>query len=243
MLNKFNFYTITPLIIQVILTLMFFNIPISMMFGVFYLPVIFSIFTFVFLLIFPKSLSIENIVNDKSWTLKTQGILVFCWFIVFLIPFDIHYNGFKLANPLTYAEFYGVGKYIRHFTNFSWFITLFSSIYFRRSYQFKLLLVISIVMPIIFVDRNRLLMCFFNLFLVWFFCQGKLTFYKKIKLMSFVIFCLAFFAFLGTVRSGSSFYVPTSGEQLKYGYFPIKEYFYFLPWNSTNSNVYYYPIV
>lgn len=227
MFKSIWFYTILPLYIQLSLLLVFFNIPYEMLSDVLFLPFVFTFFSVFFSLFLPKNIDFLKSIYIERWTLDKKYLLFFCWFIVFLVPFDIYFNGFKILNPLTYAEFHGIGRFIRHITNFSWLIALFAAVNYKRSIQFKILLLISILMPILFVDRNRLLMCFFNIIIVWFFLNIDNIKRIKLKLFLFVFLILWLFSFIGTFRSGSSFYVPTSGVELRYGYYPLKDIFYY----------------
>lgn len=227
MFKSIYFYTVIPLYIQLLLLLVFFHIPYEMLSDVLFLPFVFTFFSIIFYSFLPKNINFLKSIYITRWTLDKKYLLFFCWFIVFLVPFDIYFNGFKILNPLTYAEFHGIGRYVRHITNFSWLIALFAAVNYKRSIQFKILLLISILMPILFVDRNRLLMCFFNILIVWFFININSIKRIKLKLFMLIFFILGLFSYIGSFRSGSSFYVPTSGDELKYGYFPLRDVFYY----------------
>ncbi|WP_220740533.1 hypothetical protein, partial [Shewanella sp. c952] len=157
--------------------------------------------------------------------------LFFCYFVIALIPLDIFFNGFKLLKPWTYAEFNGFGRYIRHITNFSWLLCLFGSLFYKRGFKFKFILLVGLIAPILFIDRNRLLMGLFSIFLVWYYSEEHSSDFsnKKLKAVFFIVFIGLIFSFIGSIRSGSGFFVPTSGDSLVNGYFPLSKYFYFLP--------------
>ncbi|QRK80805.1 hypothetical protein [Shewanella sp. LZH-2] len=195
------------------------------------LPIIF-VFLFSFFTFFVSNkleVAITRCVKPARWRLEDSFILLFCYSVILLVPIDIFFNGFKLANPLTYAEFSGLGRYVRHITNFSWLVTLFCFINFKRGLQFRCLLIFSLITPILFVDRNRLLMSFFSLLLVWYFSTSLSKRKKNFKLLIFTTAILMLFSLIGMLRSGDSFLVETSGDSLVNGYFPLKAFFYELP--------------
>jgi hypothetical protein len=229
MFNNIYFYVLPSVFIQLALVFCFFNIPNSMLSSFLFLPVIITLITVFFGILIQKKIDITKAVEIKKWTIDYKILEFFCWFIVFLVPFDIYFNGFKILNPATYAEFHGIGRYIRYVTNFSWLICLFSAINFKRNISFKVLLIISVLIPIIFIDRNRLLMCFFNMFIVWYFISKGTKKSKNIKVLLCFLGVLGIFSLIGLARSGTAFYVPSSGTKFISGYYPLKQYFYLLP--------------
>jgi hypothetical protein len=231
MFSTFSFYTLFPILTQVSLLFIFYEVPGAIVLDVLALPIIF-LFLFLFFVFFVSSkleVAITHCVKPTKWHIEDTFVLLFCYSITLLVPIDIFFNGFKLANPLTYAEFDGVGRYIRHVTNFSWLVTLFCFIHVKRGWQFRWLLIFSLITPILFVDRNRLLMCFFSILLVWYFSTPETSGRKNCKLFIFITAILMLFSLIGILRSGDSFLVETSGDSLVNGYLPLKAYFYDLP--------------
>jgi len=230
-MTRLFFYLTFPITIQVSFIFLFFYIPEEMYFSFLLLPMSFFFCAFFCSLFTKKEISISKAISNQKYDLEMKVFLLFCYFVIALIPLDIFFNGFKLLKPWTYAEFNGLGRYVRHITNFSWLLCLFGALFYKRGLRFKLVLFAGLFAPIIFIDRNRLLMGLFSIFLVWYYSFDKRLgcSNKKTKTFFFIVIIGLVFSFIGSFRSGSGFFVPTSGDSLVNGYFPLRDFFYFLP--------------
>ena len=177
MFGSLFFYLLVPMFVQVVLVFSFFHIPEAMIPSLIFLPAWFILFFCFFRLVLPASVenSLKISCRKNTWRLEDSFMTVFCVIFFALVPLDIYFNGFKILAPHTYAEFNGIGRYIRHITNFSWLVVLFSSLNFSRGLVFKIMLILAFAVPIVFIDRNRLLLCFFCSFIVWYFSSNKST--------------------------------------------------------------------
>tara|TARA_R110000851_G_scaffold4753_2_gene19667 strand:+ start:15379 stop:16533 length:1155 start_codon:yes stop_codon:yes gene_type:complete len=230
-MTKFYFYLTLPVFIQLALVLLFFYIPPEMYLSLLFLPC-----TFFFCALFcnfftTKKIALSDAIGNQLYNLEMKVFLFFCFFVILLIPLDIYFNGFKLIKPWTYAEFHGVGRYIRHITNFSWLLCLFGALFFKNGFRFKFILFVGLITPIIFIDRNRLLMGLFSVFIIWYYSGSTnlQRFKKNLQALVFLIFIGLIFSLIGSARSGTGFFVPSSGEYLVNGYFPLNNLFYYLP--------------
>lgn len=235
-LNSKFFYVLFPIYFSLALVLAFFNVPSG-----FYpsLLSLFSIITGVFILFslfFPGKMEI-----DESYRLVVMGqrhrqfVIVMCLGILISGPFDILVNGFKLLNPLSYAEFNGIGRYIRHISSLCWALVPISFIFIRSRKVRVFLILYAIIFPILIIDRNRLFMSFYSLI----FCvalaplspgaalRAKRSRTKHILLLLLVLSSI--FSLLGLFRSGDSFIVESSGKFLVSGAFPLRGVFFQLP--------------
>lgn len=235
LLDSFSFYFLFPTYTAFALLFIFFNIPETFYFG---LLCYFGIVT-VSVLGCSRLLSLKLYLQQSYQKIKPESaqafiVLAVCFLIILLSPLDIYQNGFKLRHPNTYAEFHGIGRYIRHITNLCW-ICIPITFLFVKNRSLKLILVTyAIIFPILIVDRNRLLLSCYALLLSFILtdCPFKTTqkkFFHKVLLILIPILFISIFAIVGHFRSGSGFWVPSSGSALKEGAFPLTLSFYYLP--------------
>ncbi|WP_374052067.1 hypothetical protein [Xenorhabdus taiwanensis] len=165
--------------------------------------------------------------------LKSLGFLV-----LLLFPLDVYFNGFKLLNPASYAEFYGVGRFIRHVTSMCWMLVPIAYIIRRENpWVARFFILFSMLLPIMMIDRNRLLMSFFCYFFILYArfrstsVKSRPHEFRKVKLglYSLLILLPTIFVIIGFYRSGTSFSIESSGDHIVYGKFPLTEFFDIMP--------------
>lgn len=147
--------------------------------------------------------------------------------IVILGPVDIIENGFKLANPSTYADLSGVGRYIRHLSSLCWVLVPVAFFLVKNRLLKIALIFYAIAFPILIVDRNRLLLVFYVLAFSYAVTRDG----RKVAWTAFfgVIFLMASFSIIGHFRSGDAFAVESSGNHLTQNYLPLRDTFFLLP--------------
>lgn len=236
LLNSKYFYVLFPIYFPLALVLVFFHVPTG-----FYLSLLtlFLIVTGVFIvscIFFPG-----NILVDRSYATVVAGkrhrqfVWMVCAAIIVTGPFDVLVNGFKLANPLTYAEFHGIGRYIRHISSLCWALVPIAFIYCKGRKLKIALIVYAIIFPILIVDRNRLFMSFYSLIFCIALAPRKAAVAPRSKrsgrfnTLIILLVLAAIFSLLGMFRSGDSFIVETSGNVLVSGAFPLRGLFFGLP--------------
>jgi len=240
-INRLSFYIMAPILIQMMLFLLCFNVTAEMfLYSLFYLGSLLFLVLF-FELIFRKKFDIETLFDNvyggvssiDRLVLKALGLL-----IILLFPLDVYFNGFKLLNPSSYAEFYGAGRYVRHITSMCWMLVPVAYLIQKNNpWLARLFIFSSIILPVLMIDRNRLLMSFFCYFLILYarfksisVRQRKSEFRRvKIGIYSLVLLLPFAFAMLGFYRSGSSFSIESSGNYIVYGKFPLTDFFEIMP--------------
>lgn len=235
-LNSKLFYVLFPIYFPLALVLVFFNVPVGFYPSLLTLCFIVTCVFVLFGIFFPGKMRIDqsyaSIVIGKR---HRQFIMLMCISIIVSGPFDVLVNGFKLANPLTYAEFNGIGRYIRHISSLCWALVPISFI-FCKSRKLRLALILyAIIFPILIVDRNRLFMSFYSLIFCIALAPPKVEAARRPKRsgrfnMLIILLVLAgIFSLLGLFRSGDSLLVETSGNVLTSGAFPLRGVFFELP--------------
>ncbi|UUM70161.1 O-antigen polymerase [Aeromonas veronii] len=235
-LDKYSFFISIPLLLQFLILVLFFNIPKFYYAGVLFLPLVMLCLGISVDLIFKNGVGNSFFVDKLSFHRKKNHEFVaglFLTLVLLLVPVDIYVNGFKILDPSSYAELNGIGRYIRHFTSFCWIAVPFSLLYIRRPVLRLLLICLGVLVPILFVDRNRLLLSFFCLvyFYVFYKRSGLIGIKRKsnIKLFLVTLGIVVLFGGLGVYRSGTSFIVLSSGDKLIEGYYPLRDVFLLLP--------------
>ncbi|MGK8176597.1 O-antigen polymerase [Aeromonas dhakensis] len=235
-LDKYSFFISAPMLLQFFILICFFNIPDYYYVGVLFLPVVMLCLGISIDLIFKYGMGNSFFVDKLNLRRKKNHEFVaglFLVFVLLLVPVDVYFNGFKILNPSSYAELNGIGRYIRHFTNFCWIAIPFSFLYIKKPVLRLFLICLGVLIPIFFVDRNRLLLSFFCL--VYFYVFYKRTEFidvkrkSNIKLFLVVLGIVVLFGGIGVYRSGTSFIVSSSGDKLVEGYYPLKDLFFLLP--------------
>lgn len=239
--SHLSFYIMAPAFIQMVFFYLCFNVTYDMfLYSLFYGGSIFFLVLF-FELLFRKKLNYlrlyENVYNNirpvDKLVLKTLGFLV-----ILLFPLDVYFNGFKLLNPETYAEFYGVGRYIRHITSLCWMLVPIAyAIRSENAWVARTFIFCSVLLPIMMIDRNRLLMSFFCYFFILYTRFRSISVrnnpreFRKVKLglYSLLIMLPIVFVVIGFYRSGASFSVESSGDSIVYGKFPLTGFFEIMP--------------
>ena len=228
-INSRFFYFLFPIYFSLVLILTFFNIPQGFMLSLLSLYFIATPLLLISKIFYPWKFTLDESYQRVVLNPKHGQMALFACFVILLsAPFDIWVNGFKLLDPLSYAEFNGNGKSIRHISSLCWILVPVSFI-FVKSKKVKWIFVMhAIIFPILIVDRNRLFMAFYSLL----FCMIAAPASKRVS--PFYIYLLIFvlmmiFAVLGMVRSGDAFIVGSSGNELIKGAFPLNDLFYCLP--------------
>ena len=147
--------------------------------------------------------------------------------IVALSPIDIMENGFKIANPSTYAEFTSAGRYVRHITSLCWILVPVAFFLVRNRLLRRALILYAVIFPILIVDRNRLLLVFFVIAFSFIATTEQKNSSRTILIGMF--FTLALFAMIGIFRSGDSFLIESSGRRIVDNYLPLRDLFFSLP--------------
>jgi len=236
LLNSRFFYFLLPVYFSLALILVFFNVPDGFFPSLISLLVVVTPIVVISKLIYPLNLEIGKSYNFVVTRRGHRKAIIFFSLVVLVSgPFDILINGFKLFNPLSYAEFNGIGRYIRHISISCWILIPVSFIFIKNSKIKFILIIYALIFPIFIVDRNRLLMSFYTLILCIAFTPQSFT--DKLKsrrrnLTHFFALPLVFifvFSILGLYRSGNAFLVESSGELLEFGALPLRENFYYLP--------------
>ena len=201
------------------------------------LPVIALIFTIFTRIVFLNRLSVASsfraVVDQKSHSLIAH---VFAVVVVACGPLDIYINGFKLLEPLSYAELNGNGRFVRHISSMCWTLVPIAYLFHHGKKIKFILIAYSIMFAVVIIDRNRLLASFYCIAV----CsalhstvvsRGLSRVQVSFKLMLLLLGAmLIFFSGLGALRSGlEAFEVETSGESLVEGMFPLKQIFYYFP--------------
>lgn len=235
-INSVSFYFLLPIYTALILLLIFFNIPENYYYGLYFLFTTITLPVLATMFILPglKIRMHEYYQRMDSNSSYRYILLVLCSIIVLFGPIDIHLNGFKLLNPASYAEFNGVGRYVRHITILCWIFIPVAFIFVRSPLIRFFLIMYALVFPILIIDRNRLFLSFYSLF----FClclnynlsdQVKGKGWKRILFYMIPLLCILSFAFIGHFRSGSAFTVSSSGTLLHYNAYPLTQSFAKLP--------------
>ncbi|MBN6030077.1 hypothetical protein [Pantoea ananatis] len=239
--NRLSFYIMAPILIQMMLFLLCFNITAEMfLYSLLYLGSLFFLVVF-FELIFRKKFDIEALFDNvyssvnsiDRLVLKTLGLL-----IILLFPLDVYFNGFKLLNPASYAEFYGAGRYVRHITSMCWMLVPVAYLIQRKNpWLARFFIFSAMILPVLMIDRNRLLMSFFCYFFILYArfksvsVRKRKAEFRRVKIGIYSLLLLLPFAFamLGFYRSGSSFAIESSGSAIVYGKFPLTDFFGIMP--------------
>jgi hypothetical protein len=196
------------------------------------LPFTLTLFILFSYLLVPKKL---NIINAYKKTIENKDyyltLKIFSLVIIASMPIDIMTNGFKLLDPLSYADINGIGRYVRGVSTYCWALIPIAYFIGNKTLRF-LFITLAILFSIVIIDRNRLLLCFYALFFCAIINQKIITknLSKKTKKNYWVIVLfLLIFAILGQFRSGDAFIVESSGNTFIEGKFPLKPYFFYIP--------------
>lgn len=235
--NSSAFYFLVPTYVALGLVLLFFKVPLEFYPDLLALPGAVTIIFLVSRFIYPFNLLLDNAFVVVKKCAEYRGAIMLLVVAIFVTgPLDVYVNGFKLLNPLTYAEFNGWGRYVRHISSLCWILVPVAFIFFSSKIVRSLLILYAIIFPIIIIDRNRLFMAFFGFFIcLAFFADAEDEAsksgrrFKGLHVFLLLICVLLIFSIVGYFRSGDSFIVDTSGAKLIPGYFPLRNYFLDFP--------------
>lgn len=238
LVNSVASYFLFPISFSVALLVIFYNVPYDFYLSLFALPLVVLSIVLLARFFVPMKLEIvrsfELIVHEKRYKVV---IFVFCCIVFVSGPIDIYQNGFKLLDPASYAEFNGVGRYVRHISIMCWTLVPIAFI-FTRKIKFRLLFVgYALLFPIIILDRNRLFTSSYSIALCLIMAPSLPSHEKSVVASKknrhlFVLFFILFLIFsgLGLFRSGAdAFLVESSGDVLSDGALPLRDIFYYLP--------------
>lgn len=235
--NSPIFYLLFPVYFSLALLIIFFNIPDG-----FYLSLFLLYFVLTPIVLVGKFLFSVRMQMDRNFELilkikKHRMIMMFfVFFVVISGALDVYVNGLKLLDPGSYAEFNGVGRYIRHVSIQCWVLVPIAFIYFGSS-KFKMLLVgYALIFPVIILDRNRLFTSFYALALCLVLTPSSSSYNNallgspKRRLVILILSVFLIFSVMGFFRSGAdAFVIETSGDVLGEEQLPLREIFYYLP--------------
>ena len=232
LLNSRYAYLVYPIFGQLAILLTFMHVPQDFWLSLWVLPLLVMSITFISKMIYPNKFIIEKSYIQIFYARKYRKfIVILSWLIIVSMPIDILVNGFKLLNPLTYAEFNGYGRYVRHISSLCWILIPIAFIFINHKRFKQLLIVLAILFPILIIDRNRLFIAFYSLFFCIIFSPTitKIKPNLRYKTIILLIVAVSIFGLLGQFRSGDAFFVESSGENFSEGAFPLKDFFYLMP--------------
>lgn len=232
LLNSKYAYLVYPIFGQLAILLTFMHVPYDFWLSLWALPLLIIAITFISQSIYPKKFTIDKSYIQIFYARKHRKfILTLAWLIIVSMPIDILVNGFKLLNPLTYAEFNGYGRYVRHISSLCWILIPIAFIFINNKRFKQLLIVLAILFPILIIDRNRLFIAFYSLFFCIIFSPTTTKIRPNLgyKTIILIIVAVLIFGLLGQFRSGDAFFVESSGESFTEGAFPLKDFFYLMP--------------
>jgi hypothetical protein len=233
--NTIYFYFLLPIYLSLAFLTIFYNIPSDYYYGIicFYAIITVPVLLVGVLISFKIPITNSYIYIITSPRYKCISLCL-CIVIFIFGPIDIYINGFKLLHPATYADLSGIGRYVRHITILCWILIPVAFIFVKSGWAKIYFIGYALLFPIIIIDRNRFLISCYSLF----FCTtGRYDFLKlgRSKKINYfygggmVLFCILIFAITGYFRSGDAFMVPSSGNTLSEGFFPLSELFMELP--------------
>ncbi|PJE13963.1 hypothetical protein [Legionella sp.] len=235
LINSIAFYFLLPAYFALVLLFIFFYIPETYYFGLFILYSIITVPVLLSMVLIPLNMRMndyyEYLVAHPRYRLVTLSL---CLLIFICGPIDIYVNGFKLLNPSTYADFNGVGRYVRHITTLCWIFIPIAFIFLQSSKLKILFISYAILFPILIIDRNRFFLSCYALFLsvVLIYGSSNTTSAKVTAKFLFCLIplaCLFIFSIIGYFRSGSAFIVSSSGTMLQENAYPLTTVFVSLP--------------
>lgn len=235
LINSLAFYFLLPAYFALVLLFTFFYIPETYYFSLFILYSIITVPVLLAMVLFPLKMRMNDYYEYLSAHPRYRLVTLSLCLLIFICgPIDIYVNGFKLLNPATYAEFNGVGRYVRHITTLCWIFIPIAFI-FLKSPKLKILFIsYALLFPILIIDRNRFFLSCYALFLCVILIYDSSNTVKS-KAMGKFLFCLIplaclfIFSIIGYFRSGSAFIVPSSGTMLQDGSYPLTSIFASLP--------------
>ncbi len=138
------------------------------------------------------------------------GLVVICFCLA-----DLYFHGLTLldSNRYAYATFTPFQHHLRHFSSLIWLLAILG-FFVKNKYIKALFLISSFTFPILFLDRNRMLMSAFSLVVM--IVLGFLPTNKKVNktvVVGLIITAVAvLFAYLGQVRSDNNNILSVLGK-------------------------------
>lgn len=138
------------------------------------------------------------------------GLAVICFCLA-----DLYSHGLTLidSNRYAYATFTPFQHHLRHFSSLIWLLAILG-FFVKNKYIKALFLISSFTFPVLFLDRNRMLMSAFSLVVM--IALGFLPTRKKVNktfVVGFVVTAIAIlFAYLGQVRSDNNNILSVLGK-------------------------------
>jgi hypothetical protein len=234
--NAAGFYILIPLLAALLLTLIFFNIPLDLYAYIGSLPLLAIMATIVVNTIIKRKLSVVSSFLT-TYNRKSHSTIIHLFTILVLAsgPLDVYTNGLKLLDPLSYADLDGNGRYVRHISALCWTLVPVAYIFHNDKKTKLFLITYAIAFSVIIIDRNRLLASFYCLAFCIALTPGATSQSaasiarsnrKRILILLGVVVLV--FSGLGVLRSGlEAFTIETSGTSLREGMLPLREIFYY----------------
>jgi hypothetical protein len=155
-----------PVYTALALLLIFFNIPAEFHYDLFIFYAIITVPVLLVAQLMPWKIHLEDYYQAISTHASYRFIILACCFVILLFgPADIYFNGFKLLDMANYTELPGIGRYVRHINLLCWIFIPVAFIFIRSRLVKFCFISYAILFPILIVDRNRLFLSCYSLFL------------------------------------------------------------------------------
>ena len=142
-------YFVAPILLSTCLAFVFFNISIPMLEGIISLVVPILFLYVIGMLFFFRGLGLSKAAREIKLYKGDRIVAVTLSAIVLILgPLDIYVNGFKLLNPSTYAEFHGIGRYIRHISSLCWVLIPIAYVFLKHSKMKWVFILYALLFPI-----------------------------------------------------------------------------------------------
>lgn len=174
-----------------------------------------------------RPLKDQTIILSKT---EEEVILLFGFGAILLCFADLYFHGLTLfdSNRHAYASFTPFQFHLRHFSSLIWLLAIFG-FFVKNKYIRTLFIVSSFAFPILFLDRNRLLMSAFSIVVMvalgFPLTQKKIN--KSIMIGSLLAVITVLFGYLGQIRSKDNDFLRVLNqprlEQLAGIYSPVPE--------------------
>lgn len=180
-------------------------------------------------ILYNKYRSMQDQIINLSKT-EEKVILVFGFGAMLLCFADLYFHGLTLFdnNRHAYASFTPFQFHLRHFSSLIWLLAIFG-FFVKNKYIRTLFIISSFAFPILFLDRNRLLMSAFSIMVMialgFSLTQKKVN--KSIMIGSLIAVIAVLFGYLGQIRSKDNDFLRVLNqprqEQLAGIYSPVPE--------------------
>lgn len=230
--NSVSFYFLMPIYSAFALLFIFFNLPDDFYSSAFSFLVLLTVPVFWGSILLPSRIKLlENYALIKNKPHYDFVLISVCFSIILFGPIDVYVNGFKLLDPASYADIYGIGRVIRHITTLSWILIPVAFLFIKKPLIKLGFIIYAILFPIIIIDRNRFFHSCYVLFLCLLLASPQPSKGNSNRLFMFatVVTVLVIFALIGKFRSGGAFVVESSATSLIEGAYPLSTVFFRLP--------------